>query len=1634
MNFQETLSGPLGQRLAWTLLHFLWQGVAISAGVAAAGWLLSPAQTRGRYAVALAGLVLMACCPLVTFGVLPVAAPNPAALAPASDLSVAGRKPPGRVEIPGSDRAMPTAPALGDALVSKPPASPVPEPPAERDWRGLLARRAAAIQPYAIAAWLAGVVVLSGRLLMSLLGVRRLARGRLPVSAELAACAARLARRLRLCRLPGVFLSPRIREAMLVELWRPMVLLPAAWIAEMPPDVLEAVIAHELAHVRRLDLWANLLQRLVETLLFYHPAVWWLSRRTSLLREMCADELAVEATGDRVTYAGVLEHLGRRRLNLPTPQLAAGIGGRRMALFDRVRNVLGVSPADQRRRWWPAGIMALLVPLGLWLVSVGMAQSQLRPTQDTAAETKPAADKARVEGVVMFGGKARSGIDVELSQPGPDPDNPQRITTTTDAGGRFEFPVVRPGKTSLVPRIRLSSGKEFVSLGLMTTIELKPGQTRDLVFGGLGRPVVGQLRMPANWEGPGFNSIRGRYFLEAPAFHLINGEWPRGLEYGEFLKSDLGKGYSEQDIRVAADGRFRLPRVPFGEFFVEFDMRREAGGTEFCAGKKFVVDPMPGGTSDEPLDLGTLDLRVLVDEPEGETDKKAESRSPSLVVGLDSAAKPASERAPAKAEPPGNSGGTPQKAGDPAGKTPAANSASSPKNAAFQPQSEQVVGQRLKGDCSLSGQVLDADTGKPVTRAKVYLFYVPTFVPMFVYTASDGTFLLKDLPKGPFTLRTSFTPGYQNADYNPDGVRGIFPQFSLKDHEQRAGIVFKLKPAGSISGKIRDENGKVPEDIASFTVLAWSKGDDGKYKSEHATVDRKDGSYKIDGLSDKPVYVMAINFRAAKEGNARPPIYYPGVFSRSEAKPITFDGTRRAENIDITLRKAGGLVLEGTVRDQAGKPVPEAFVVVHHRDMLFDYATAYTDQQGHYQIQGLGEGAYLVHVDAVHRGFVRKRSPIDLEKGSKEARLDFALDRGAAISGKLVNEKGRQWQVRESYGNASVNVGKPKPGSFSSTGFRNKFRPQDSGGFSSGTFELGEGDYDDGDMIFPTKSTFVIQGMMPGRATIEMLPKEEGQQVLKILHAGRDIKESGLDTKAGEEIKDLTIVIGRKSAEPSATKPKPAATKASDSSAKASAAAPADNASTEKEIASGKKTTAERPLSPGSLPLTTTRYYRLTRLDVRRHYGIDDDQEKNLREISAAFEAVQADINKAFKEAQELPPQQRKAKQDELFNMQSQQIGKPTRKRIEEVLTRNQRAEYERDVLCELAIELCRDPEEKGNALKLDLSQPQKQQLKQLAHDLSKATQQRERQEDERLLAMLTTEQRERLFAKYPEAEIAGPYVTFLQSQLAVNLSKKPPLPLDFNFRSRGGAIVGVYGALWDESVRKQMGVSAEETAELNAIWTKSETAAQQIFDSYEPKETTRKLPADEKASQAEYRQELEALGKGIIWQIDAALSQAQRQTLMNRLKGARAAVALRTAVRDSNDAVFDELHATAEQRAKVREICRELELLYLLPDRATGKKARRHSNAPAAQKAGRKPRPRGLVIAPIVPAPYIVAQLRGRERSWCMTNPECARGRWALGVCAFGAAGRHSLCSPSEATLIATIELKMPSWCARDA
>ncbi|UCE04217.1 MAG: M56 family metallopeptidase [Candidatus Latescibacterota bacterium] len=224
--------------------------------------------------------------------------------------------------------------------------------------------------PRLVAIWIAGVLLLCARLAGGWAQAQRLrGRGTRPAAAALQANAARLASRL------GVRRAIRVLESTVAEVptvvgWlRPVVLFPAGAIAGLPPQHLEALLAHELAHVRRHDYLVNLLQTLVETLLFYHPAVWWVSSRIRHEREHCADDLAVHACGDRVLVARALTAMEELRLSPLHPGVAIAANGG--SLVSRIQRLLGRT----RGSGAPRGALGPTMLVATLLLGVGLQRA-----------------------------------------------------------------------------------------------------------------------------------------------------------------------------------------------------------------------------------------------------------------------------------------------------------------------------------------------------------------------------------------------------------------------------------------------------------------------------------------------------------------------------------------------------------------------------------------------------------------------------------------------------------------------------------------------------------------------------------------------------------------------------------------------------------------------------------------------------------------------------------------------------------------------------------------------------------------------------------------------------------------------------------------------------------------------------------------------------------------------------------------------------------------------------------------------------------------------------------------------------------------------------------------------------------
>lgn len=325
------------ETLAWTLLHFLWQGVLIGALYGAARQLSG--AVRWRHAVALVALVAVLAAPVFTFAWLQDGA-GTTALAPAAGLAPATA--PAAVVAGGHAVDAVAQAATGDEAVS-----PM--------WAlGL------------VAAWLLGALVIAAGLFSDWRLIRRAIRHGVEPPRELAALFARQMERVGIRRRVRLRLTARITVPGVYGILRPIILLPTALALSLPREQLEALLLHELAHIRRADCIANTLGLAARTLLYFHPVVHWICRDLERTRETLCDDLVVELEVDRIGYARALSTAEQFRQQVPVPLLTA-TGGE---LTERVHRILAL-PSERPGRRERVPLLAALTAIGVALVALG---------------------------------------------------------------------------------------------------------------------------------------------------------------------------------------------------------------------------------------------------------------------------------------------------------------------------------------------------------------------------------------------------------------------------------------------------------------------------------------------------------------------------------------------------------------------------------------------------------------------------------------------------------------------------------------------------------------------------------------------------------------------------------------------------------------------------------------------------------------------------------------------------------------------------------------------------------------------------------------------------------------------------------------------------------------------------------------------------------------------------------------------------------------------------------------------------------------------------------------------------------------------------------------------------------------
>jgi beta-lactamase regulating signal transducer with metallopeptidase domain len=351
MNSPVTFEGTFCLHAALTLLHFLWQGLLLAMIACLAGWALRNRSASFRYRMYAATMLLMLACLPATFVLL-----HQRQVLPTSALVV-------------SDAATPTsvvAVERGD-VPTRVPVATVP------------------LSRWATVAYVVGVCLMFARMFLSVSATRRLRRDAQPLTeTESLDMIGRRARQFGLRQVPVVAYCSRVAVPALVGLWRPMILLPTVLATGLTPAQLELVIVHELAHIRRWDNAWLLAQRVTESILFFHPAVWYVSRRLSIERELCCDEMVVAMVA-RSDYADSLLRVAELTAvsTMAVPAGATMTSPREgSAVFvHRLMLILGESKLSPVRllRTWPTltvgflAIAAICLAGWLWNTRLGKA-------------------------------------------------------------------------------------------------------------------------------------------------------------------------------------------------------------------------------------------------------------------------------------------------------------------------------------------------------------------------------------------------------------------------------------------------------------------------------------------------------------------------------------------------------------------------------------------------------------------------------------------------------------------------------------------------------------------------------------------------------------------------------------------------------------------------------------------------------------------------------------------------------------------------------------------------------------------------------------------------------------------------------------------------------------------------------------------------------------------------------------------------------------------------------------------------------------------------------------------------------------------------------------------------------------
>jgi GWxTD domain-containing protein len=372
MPLQTWIETPLAEAVGWTLLHSLWEGAVLAAALGAV--LLATRSPRVRYAAACVAMLAM----LGSFGVTLIRVMPERAHGLQGTITPAVPAANARA---GTDPLDPSNPGLAAAV------------------------------PWLAPFWIAGVAVSCLWHAAGWVSVRRLRRRGVCCAPEhWQRRLRRLSARLHLSRPVLLLESCFVGAPLVLGHFRPLILMPIGLLTQLPAGQIEAILLHELAHIRRRDYLVNVLQRSVEGLFFYHPAAWWISGVIRAERENCCDDVVVAMSGDAHEYAVALAALEQNRWSGREPAVAA-TGG---SLVKRIRRLL--YPKRSSGAWTPllAAVVLTLsaaVALAAWQAAPAPQVLAAAQTMTQRAEASPFVRWLNQDVVYIIGGDERAAFE-----------------------------------------------------------------------------------------------------------------------------------------------------------------------------------------------------------------------------------------------------------------------------------------------------------------------------------------------------------------------------------------------------------------------------------------------------------------------------------------------------------------------------------------------------------------------------------------------------------------------------------------------------------------------------------------------------------------------------------------------------------------------------------------------------------------------------------------------------------------------------------------------------------------------------------------------------------------------------------------------------------------------------------------------------------------------------------------------------------------------------------------------------------------------------------------------------------------------------------------------------------------------